>query len=92
MVFSSSSSKSSSNEGAVESTSGLVSESYWNEFDDDDREEPYTGLVRPSTAGSLDDDDPAAEQSLSALMLGPVARLFTRAHGGSRGASAISHR
>ena len=66
----------------------MASESYWNEFEDDDREEPYTVLVRPSTAGSLDDDDPTAEQSLSAFMFGPVARLFARAHGGSRGASA----
>lgn len=65
----------------------LANESYWNEFDDDDREEPYTVLVRPSTAGSLDDGDDE-QQSLSAFMLGPIARLFARTvHGGRRRAS-----
>lgn len=75
-----------SSRSTVREVKPLTNESYWNEFDDDDREEPYTVLVRPSTAGSLDDDDD--QQSLSAFMFGPIARLFARtAHGGRRRAS-----
>ncbi|KAF8544043.1 hypothetical protein BDD12DRAFT_132950 [Trichophaea hybrida] len=55
----------------------LSNEWYWNEFDDDDdREEPYTVLVRPSTANSTDDP---SEQSLSAFILSPISKLFSRA-------------
>jgi len=52
----------------------LSNEWYWNEFDDDDdREEPYTVLVRPSTANSTDDP---SEQSLSAFILSSIPKLF----------------
>jgi hypothetical protein len=46
---------------------------YWNEFDDtEDQEEPYTVLVRPpSESGDMD-------QSLSAFIVSPIAKLFSR--------------
>jgi len=52
----------------------LNSTRYWNEFDDtEDQEEPYTILVRPplSESGEID-------QSLSAFIVSPITKLFSR--------------
>jgi hypothetical protein len=56
---------------------------YWNEFDDDEdnEEEPYTILVRPSSANSYDD---TTEQSLGAYMLSPFTKFFSRITGRDR--------
>jgi hypothetical protein len=53
---------------------------YWNEFDDDEdnEEEPYTILVRPSSANSYDE---VTEQSLGAYMLSPITKLLSRIRG-----------
>jgi hypothetical protein len=47
---------------------------YWNEFDDEDNEEPYTILIRPSSSHSYDDP---TEQSLTAYMLSPIMKAFS---------------
>ncbi|KAA8903162.1 hypothetical protein FN846DRAFT_65070 [Sphaerosporella brunnea] len=55
---------------------------YWNEFDDDEEhEEPYTVLIRPSSSYSYDDP---TEQSLTAYMLSSLTRVFSLIRNGFR--------
>jgi len=47
---------------------------YWNEFDDEERETPYTILVRPSSSSSMDD----GTDSLCAYIAHPVIKAVSR--------------
>lgn len=46
---------------------------YWSEFDDEEREAPYTILVRPSSSSSMEDGD-----TLSAYIASPVLKAVSR--------------
>jgi len=47
---------------------------YWSEFDDEEREVPYTILVRPSSPSSMEDED----DTLSAYIASPVLKAVSR--------------
>jgi len=47
---------------------------YWSEFDDEEREAPYTILVRPSSSSSMEGED----DTLSAYIASPVLKAVSR--------------
>jgi hypothetical protein len=47
---------------------------YWSEFDDEEREAPYTILVRPSSSSSMEDED----DTLAAYIAYPVRKAVSR--------------